>query len=83
MKFDAGGKVANAMASGDVHIGVVGSSPFTAAVSRGVDAELFWILDDIAASEAMVAREGSGIDAKDPKTLKGKKVTVRLDRDER
>lgn len=76
VKFDAGGKVANAMASGDVQIGVVGSSPFTAAVSRGVDAELFWILDDIAASEAMVAREGSGVDPKDPKTLKGKKIAT-------
>lgn len=76
VKFDSGAKVATAMASGDVQIGVLGSSPFTAAVSRGVDLQLFWILDDIAASEAMVARQGSGIDPKDPRTLKGKKIAT-------
>ena len=76
VKFDSGAKVATAMASGDVQIGVLGSSPFTAAVSRGVDLQLFWILDDIAASEAMVARQGSGIDPKNPSSLKGKKVAT-------
>ncbi|MEG1326423.1 MAG: glycine betaine ABC transporter substrate-binding protein, partial [Janthinobacterium sp.] len=46
-KFDSGAKVATGMASGDVQIGVIGSSPLTAAVSRGVDLQLFWIIDDI------------------------------------
>ncbi|MGO1269220.1 MAG: hypothetical protein ACTMI6_07990 [Pseudomonas bubulae] len=46
--FDSGGDVMMAMASGDVQIGVAGSSPIAAAVSRGVDAQLFWILDNIA-----------------------------------
>ncbi|MFC7517499.1 taurine ABC transporter substrate-binding protein [Herbaspirillum sp. GCM10030257] len=73
-KFDSGAKVATGMASGDVHIGVIGSSPLTAAVSRGVDLQLFWIVDDINEAEAMVARNGSGI-AK-PADLKGKKIGV-------
>ncbi len=76
VKFDSGAKVSTAMASGDVQIGVMGSSPITATVSRGVDVVLFWILDDIAASEAMVVRDGSGIDPTRPETLKGKKIAT-------
>jgi taurine transport system substrate-binding protein len=73
-QFDSGAKVATAMASGDVHVGVIGSSPLAAAVSRGVDLQLVWILDDINEAEALVVRNGSGI-AK-PADLKGKKLGV-------
>lgn len=73
-QFDSGAKVATAMASGDVHVGVIGSSPLAAAVSRGLDLQLFWILDDINEAEALVVRNGSGIDK--PSDLKGKKLGV-------
>jgi taurine transport system substrate-binding protein len=76
VKFDSGAKVINAMASGDVQIALAGSSPIAAGVSRGVDMQLFWIVEDIAAAEALVARSGSGIDIKSPATLKGKKIGV-------
>ncbi len=76
VKFDSGAKVSTAMASGDVQIGVMGSSPITATVSRGVDVVLFWILDDIASSEALVVRNGSGIDPQRPATLEGKKIAT-------
>jgi len=72
--FGGGGDVIKAMASGDVHIGEAGSSPITAAASQGQDIQLFWILDDIAAAEALIARKGSGINT--IKDLKGKKVGV-------
>ena len=72
--FDSGGDVMMAMASGDVQIGVAGSSPIAAAVSRGVDAQLFWILDNIADAEALVVRNGSGIVA--PQDLVGKTLAV-------
>ena len=36
-KFDSGGAVMNAMASGDVHVAVAGSSPIAAGVTNGVD----------------------------------------------
>ena len=72
--FDSGGDVMMAMASGDVQIGVAGSSPIAAAVSRGVDAQLFWILDNIADAEALVVRHGSGIVA--PQDLAGKTLAV-------
>jgi taurine transport system substrate-binding protein len=73
-KFDSGSKVVAAMASGDVQIAMAGSSPIAAGVSRGVDLELFWIVDDIASAEALVVRDGSGIAA--PQDLKGKKLAV-------
>jgi len=73
-QFESGAKVATAMASGDVQIGVIGSSPLAAAVSRGLDLQLFWILDDINEAEALVVRNGSGIVK--PADLKGKKLGV-------
>jgi taurine transport system substrate-binding protein len=72
--FGGGGDVIRAMASGDVQIGEAGSSPVTAAASQGQDIKLFWILDDIADAEALVARNGSGINS--VKDLKGKKVAT-------
>jgi taurine transport system substrate-binding protein len=72
--FGGGGDVIRAMASGDVQIGEAGSSPITAAASQGQDIKLFWILDDIADAEALVARNGSGINGM--KDLKGKKVAT-------
>ncbi|WP_025600653.1 taurine ABC transporter substrate-binding protein [Burkholderia sp. WSM2230] len=73
-QFESGAKVATAMASGDVKVGVIGSSPLAAAVSQGVDLQLFWILDNINQAEAMVVRNGSGINK--PADLKGKTIGV-------
>lgn len=72
--FGGGGDVIRAMASGDVQIGEAGSSPLTAAVSQGQDLRLFWILDDISDAEALIARNGTGINSM--KDLKGKKVAT-------
>lgn len=73
-QFSSGGDISTALASGDVPIGVLGSTGITAATTRGVDLELFWILDNIGKSEALVAREGSGIEK--PEDMKGKNVGV-------
>ena len=72
--FGGGGDVIRAMASGDVPIGEAGSSPITAAASQGQDIKLFWILDDIADAEALIVRNGSGINSM--KDLKGKRVAT-------
>ena len=72
--FGGGGDVIKAMASGDVQIGEAGSSPITAAASQGQDVRLFWILDDIGDAEALIVRNGSGING--VKDLKGKKVAT-------
>ncbi|HBO2549567.1 TPA: taurine ABC transporter substrate-binding protein [Pseudomonas aeruginosa] len=73
-KFDSGGDVMTAMASGDLQIGVAGSSPIASAVSRGIPIEVFWVLDNIANAEALVVRNGSGINA--PQDLAGKTLAV-------
>ncbi|MBU1360168.1 MAG: taurine ABC transporter substrate-binding protein [Gammaproteobacteria bacterium] len=72
--FSGGGDVIRAMASGDVQMGEVGSSPLTAAASQGQDIKLFWISADIANAEALVARNGSNITS--VKDLAGKKVAT-------
>jgi taurine transport system substrate-binding protein len=70
--FGGGGEVIKAMSSGDVQIGEVGSSPLATATSQGQDLRLVYILDDIAASDQLVSRNGSGINGW--KDLVGKKV---------
>lgn len=72
--FSGGGDVIRAMASGDVQMGEAGSSPLTAAASQGQDIKLFWISADIANAEALIARNGSGINSM--KDLVGKKVAT-------
>lgn len=73
-KFNSGAKVITAMASGDVHISLAGSSPIAAGVSRDLPIKLFWITENINDAEALVVRNGSGITA--PQDLKGKKIGV-------
>lgn len=73
-QFGGGGDVIRAMASGDVQLGEAGSSPIATAISQGLDIELFWILEDIAAAEALVARNGSGVNT--VADLRGKKVAT-------
>ncbi len=73
-KFDNGADIIAAIASGDVQIGYLGSSPLTAAITRKVPVQTFLIATQIGAAEALVARDGSGI--KTPQDLIGKKVAV-------
>ena len=73
-QFDSGAKVVTAMDNGEVQIALAGSSPIAAGISRGIPIELFWIVNDIASAEALVARDGAGIVA--PQDLKGKKIAV-------
>ena len=73
-KFDSPGKLLPAITSGDVQIGLLGSTGVATAMSRGINVELVWIAEGIAAAEALVVRNGSGIVA--PQDLRGKKLAV-------
>ncbi len=73
-KFDGGAQVITAVASGDVQIGYVGSSPLAAAATRQLPVETFLIATQIGAAEALVARNGAGINS--PQDLVGKKIAV-------
>ena len=63
-----------AIASGDVQIGNLGSSPLAAAASRNLPIVAFIVSAQINASEALVVRNGSGIDK--PQDLIGKTIAT-------
>lgn len=73
-KFNSGAEVNAAMASGAIVISELGSVPLAAGASQGVDYQLFLIGKAIGASEALIVRNGAGIDK--PADLKGKKIAV-------
>ncbi|WP_323166369.1 glycine betaine ABC transporter substrate-binding protein, partial [Pseudomonas bubulae] len=60
-KFDNGADIIAAIASGDVQIGYLGSSPLTAAITHKVPVQTFLVATQIGGAEALVARDGSGI----------------------
>src|SRR5690606_29156942 len=71
-KFNGGAEIIAAVASGDVDIGYVGSSPLAAAASHRLPIETFLIAAELGSSEALVARNGSGISS--AQDLVGKKI---------
>jgi taurine transport system substrate-binding protein len=73
-RFNSGAEIFAAIASGDVQVGYVGSSPFAAATSRGLDVKAFYLASISGVDEALVARKGSGI--KSLADLKGKKLAA-------
>lgn len=73
-KFESGAEVIAAVASGDVPIGNIGSSPLAAAASRGLPIQTFLVTGVIGEAEALVVRNGAGIGK--PADLVGKKVAV-------
>lgn len=73
-KFNSGADIFAAIASGDVQIGYVGSSPYAAATSRGLDVKAFYLASISGTDEALVVRNGSGINTL--ADLKGKKLAA-------
>lgn len=73
-KFNSGAEVLAAIASGDVQVGYVGSSPLAAATSRGLDVKAFHLSSISGTDEALVVRNGSGIQSLSD--LKGKKLAA-------
>jgi taurine transport system substrate-binding protein len=73
-RFNSGADIFAAIASGDVQVGYVGSSPFAAATSRGLDVKAFYLASISGTDEALVVRNGSGINSL--ADLKGKKLAA-------
>ncbi len=73
-RFNSGAEIFAAIASGDVQVGYVGSSPFAAAVSRGLEVKAFYLASISGIDEALVVRNGSGIESLND--LKGKKLAA-------
>ena len=60
-RFNSGADVVTALASGDVHIGNLGSSPLAAATSRKLPLVAFLVAAEINAAEALVLVERRSI----------------------
>ncbi|WP_347313395.1 taurine ABC transporter substrate-binding protein [Defluviimonas sp. SAOS-178_SWC] len=73
-KFAAGTDVIAAMASGDVVLSELGSSPLAIAASQGIDLQLIAFSDVIGKAESLIAHNGSGIAG--IADLKGKRIAV-------
>lgn len=71
-KFDSGSSVVRALASGDVQIGNIGSSPLAVAASQQVPIEVFLLASQLGNSEALVVKKG----IKKPQDLIGKRIAV-------
>lgn len=71
-KFDSGASVVRALASGDVQIGNIGSSPLAVAASQQVPIEVFLLASQLGNSEALVVKNAIS----SPKDLIGKRIAV-------
>lgn len=71
-KFDSGASVVRALASGDVQIGNIGSSPLAVAASQQVPIEVFLLASQLGNSEALVVKKAITT----PKDLIGKRIAV-------
>ncbi len=73
-QFASGAEVNAAMASGGIVISEIGSVPLSAGLSSGLDYQMISVGKVIDSSEALVTRNGAGIDK--PADLKGKRIAV-------
>ncbi len=73
-QFASGAEVNAAMASGGIQISEIGSSPLSAGLSSGIDYQMVSVGKVIDSSEALVTRNGAGIEK--GADLKGKKIAV-------
>lgn len=73
-KFASGTDVISAMASGDVLLAELGSSPFAIGATQGVDFEAFMLDYVIGEAESLIVRNGTDINSL--ADLKGKRVAT-------
>ncbi|EMO7186446.1 taurine ABC transporter substrate-binding protein [Pluralibacter gergoviae] len=71
-KFDSGSSVVRALASDDVQIGNIGSSPLAVAASQQVPIEVFLLASQLGSSEALVVKKSIS----KPDDLVGKRIAV-------
>lgn len=72
--FASGSDVNAALASGDIDLGLIGSTLFAIGIERGIPYELIWIFDVIGSGEALIARTDRGIES--VADLRGKVVAT-------
>jgi len=73
-QFGSGTEVIAAMASGDVQLSELGSSPLSIGTSQGLEIQLFMIAEGLGTAESMIATKASGITKLED--VKGKRIAV-------
>jgi taurine transport system substrate-binding protein len=73
-QFGSGTEVIAAMASGDVQVAELGSSPLAIGASQGVEFQLFMIAQGLGTAESLIAKNDSGIAKLED--LTGKRIAV-------
>lgn len=73
-KFAAGTDVIAAMASGDIKLAELGSSPLAIAATQGVDLQMFMLAQVIGTAESLIVRDGAEIETIED--LKGKRIAT-------
>jgi taurine transport system substrate-binding protein len=73
-QFGSGTEVIAAMASGDVQVAELGSSPLAIGASQGVEFQLFMIAQGLGTAESLIAKSDSGIAKLED--LTGKRIAV-------
>lgn len=73
-KFASGADVIAAMASGDIKLAELGSSPLAIAATQGIDLKMFMIAQVIGKAESLIVRNDAGI--AELADLKGKRIAV-------
>lgn len=73
-QFGSGTEVIAAMASGDVQVAELGSSPLSIGTSQGLDIQLFMIAQGLGTAESLIAKTDSGISKVED--LTGKRIAV-------
>ena len=73
-QFGSGTEVIAAMASGDVQVAELGSSPLAIGASQGVEYQLFMIAQGLGTAESLIATKASGVTTLEG--LKGKSIAV-------
>lgn len=74
VQFDVGRDVNTAMASGSIDIATIGTPPGTTGIVNDLPYKIYYLHDIIGASEALVAKNASGINSIED--LKGKKIAT-------
>jgi taurine transport system substrate-binding protein len=72
--FGSGTEVIAAMASGDVQVAELGSSPLSIGTSQGLEVQLFMIAQGLGTAESLIATKTSGITKLED--VKGKRIAV-------
>lgn len=74
VEFDSGKDVNNALVSGSIDFGLIGSCPASLGLSSGIDEEVIWIHEVLGSTESLIAKNSSKISS--VADLKGKTIAT-------